>query len=75
MGNPSGSGTQAARDIVDWKATLRAQPVGGDGSIAGHLIAPLAGLGHPPRRAIVTITVQWGERQGNTPYSVTSSQI
>jgi type IV pilus assembly protein PilV len=79
LGGAGGTGTQAERDIADWKATLSAQLVNGDGSIVVTQIAPPAGPGTPPRRAIVTITVQWGERNGRDDDTVlqfvTSSQI
>ncbi|WP_157995398.1 type IV pilus modification protein PilV [Peristeroidobacter soli] len=79
LGPVTASGTQPARDIVDWKATLAAQLVGGDGAITVTQLAPPTGPGTPPRRAIVTITVQWGERnagdEDNTLRFVTSSQI
>lgn len=76
FGNFTGTGSQAASDIRDWKSTLSTQLASGDGSIAVTEIAPPEGPGTPPPRAIVTITIRWGEREEDEPLTfVTSSQI
>ena len=76
FGTPTGAGTQAAADIGDWKSTLRTQLANGDGAITVTPIAAPSGPGVASPRAIVTITVQWGEREALAPLQfVTSSQI
>jgi type IV pilus assembly protein PilV len=76
FGTPTGTGTRAATDIADWKATLGTQLANGDGAIAVTPIAAPSGPGVAAPRAIVTITVQWGEREAAVPLTfVTSSQI
>ena len=76
FGVPTATGSQAASDIRDWKSTLDAQLANGDGSIAVASITPPAGPGVAIPRAIVTITIQWGEREAEEPLTfVTSSQI
>jgi type IV pilus assembly protein PilV len=76
FGTPTGTGTQAASDIRDWKSTLRTQLANGDGAITVTQIAAPAGPGVAVPRAIVTITIQWGERESDDPLQfATSSQI
>lgn len=76
---PPADGSRASTDITDWKATLLAQLPRGDGAITVTPIAAPAGPGTAPPRAIVTITIQWGERDAGTDDNLlrftTSSQI
>jgi type IV pilus assembly protein PilV len=52
-GSYSNTSTQAERDITDWKATLLAQLPQGDGAVNRDLVT-----------GVVTISIQWGERNG-----------
>lgn len=76
---PAADGSRASSDIGDWKATLLAQLPNGDGAITVTPIAAPVGPGTAPPRAIVTITIQWGERDAGTVDNLlrftTSSQI
>jgi len=62
----------AKADIDAWKATLAAQLPDGDGSITTLQLDP----GATTRRAIVTVSIRWGERGEAEPLVfTTSSQI
>lgn len=69
-----GTGTVAQGDMTQWKATLRSQLPGGDGSIV-----TTQSVGVDATRYIVTISIRWGERStvvaDQRVMFVTTSQI